>query len=118
MLKAGESNESVKMLPEDDAKYLKAVYKKEKFPKPRNALGLVKDLPDTEMRKLIIANTVIGDSDLQVLAQERSKTVMEYLEKKGSIASERIFLKKDDIYKAPEKDTTVKNRVELNAIVQ
>lgn len=117
-LKEGESSTSIQILPEDTAKYLKAVYKKEKFPKPRNAFGLVKDLPETEMRKLIIANTVVGDNDLQALAQERSKAVMEYLVKKGSLASERIFLKKDDIYKAPEKDTTVKSRVELNAIVQ
>jgi hypothetical protein len=70
------------------------------------------------MRKLIIANTVVGDANLQTLAQERTKAVMEYLVKKGSIASERRFLKKDAIYKAPEKDTTVKSRVELNAIAQ
>ena len=56
---------AVKVLPDEYSKYLKAVYKKEKFPKPRNALGLVKDLPDAEMKKLIIANTVVGDGELQ-----------------------------------------------------
>jgi hypothetical protein len=117
-LKEGANSESIKVLPEDYTKYLKTVYKKEKFPKPRNAFGLVKDLPDAEMRKLIITNTVVGDANLQTLAQERTKAVMEYLVNKGSIASERIFLKKDDIYKTPEKDTTVRSRVELNAIAQ
>jgi len=118
LLKEGESSESVKVLPDDYAKYLKAVYKKEKFPKPRNAIGLVKDLPEAEMKKLIIANTVVSDADLQTLAQERAKSVMEYLVNKGSIASERIFLKKDDIHKAPGNETATKSRVELNAIVQ
>jgi hypothetical protein len=108
----------VTVLPDEYSRYLKAVYKKEKFPKPRNALGLVKDLPDAEMKKLIITNTVVGDSELQSLAQERSAAVMDYLVKKGGVAAERIFLKKDNIHKPPEKEGSGKSRVELNAIAQ
>ncbi|NVN92762.1 MAG: DUF748 domain-containing protein [Desulfuromonadales bacterium] len=111
-----ESGETVKVQPDEYSKYLKAVYKKEKFPKPRNMLGLVKDLPDNEMKKLIIANTVVTDSDLQSLAQERSAAVMNYLIEKGSLSAGRIFLKKDDINRAPEKSTQTRSRVELNAV--
>jgi len=100
------------------SKLLKAVYKKEKFPKPRNAIGLVKDLPDAEMKKLIIANTVVGENELLSLARERTAAVMNYMVTKGGLPPERLFQKNDDIYKAPEKETTSRNRVEFNAIAQ
>jgi len=108
--------EITKVLPDEYSKYLKAVYKKEKFPKPRNVLGFVKDLPDGEMKKLIIANTVVNDANLQSLAQERSAKVMAYLVKRDGITAERVFLKKDNIYKSPEKSDQSRSRVDLNAI--
>ena len=116
--KEGDSAETVQVLADEYSKFLKAVYKKEKFPKPRNALGLVKDLPDNEMKKLIIANTVVGDNELQHLARERSAAVMNHMITKGGLPPERLFQKNDDIYKAPEKDTISRNRVEFNAIAQ
>ena len=111
-----ENGEVLKILPDEYSKFLKQVYKKEKFPKPRNALGFAKDLPDIEMKKLIIANTVVTDNDMHSLAQERSTAVMNYLIKKGSLATGLVFLKKDDIFKAPEKSAQTRSRVELNAI--
>jgi hypothetical protein len=117
-IKEGEKTESIKVLPEEYATYLKAVYKKEKFPKPRNVIGLVKDLPLDEMKKLIITNTVIGDPELQTLARERVVVISNYLVNKGTVPAERIFQKNDDIFKAPEKDTIARSRVELNAIAQ
>lgn len=112
------SAESVKVLPEEYSTYLKAVYKKEKFPKPRNIIGLVKDLPDSEMKKLIITNTVVGNNELRVLAQERNNAVMNYLVTKGGIDSKRVFQKIDDILKKPEKEGVPGSRVELNAVAQ
>lgn len=117
-VKAGENADSLQILPEESSKLLKAVYKKEKFPKPRNVIGLVKDLPDDEMRKLIIANTTVGETELQGLARERGTTVMDYLVKKGGLPAERLFQKNDDIHKAPEKEGAVRSRVEFNAIAQ
>jgi len=117
-VKPGENADSLQILPEESSKLLKAVYKKEKFPKPRNAIGLVKDLPDDEMRKLIIANTIVGETELQGLARERATTVMDYLVKTGGLPAERLFQKNDDIHKAPEKDGAVRSRVEFNAIAQ
>jgi len=105
-------------LPDEYSPYLKAVYAKEKFPKPRNDLGLVLDLPDSEMSKLIIANTVIGEGELQTLARERSRAVLDYLIQKGSVESGRIFQKNDDIFKLPVQDKTARSRVEVNALAQ
>jgi hypothetical protein len=115
--KEGENADSIQILPEEQAKYLASVYKKEKFPKPRNPLGFVKDLPLDEMNKLIISNTVVGEPELQTLARERVVTIVTYLVNKGKIPSERIFQKSDNVFKIPEKDATSKSRVELNAIV-
>ncbi len=117
-LKEGETADSIKVLPEEYPRYLTAVYKKEKFPKPRNILGLVKTLPPEEMRKLIIANTVIGVPELKELAHERVVSVMNYLVKKGNVPAERVFQKNDDVFKAPEKEDMPRSRVELNAIAQ
>ena len=116
--KSGRKNlENItKVQPEEYSTYLKAVYKKEKFPKPRNMIGLVKDLPDSEMKKLIITNTVVTEDDLQSLAQRRSEKVMDYLVGKCAIPAERVFLKKDNIYKAPGGNTQPGSKVELNAI--
>jgi hypothetical protein len=110
--------EAVKVLPEEYSTYLKSVYKKEKFPKPRNMIGLVKDIPDSEMKKLIITNTVVGSNELRTLAQERNSAVMNYLINKGNLDSQRVFQKIDDITKKPQKEGTPGSRVELNAIVQ
>jgi len=117
-MKEGEKADSIQVLPEEYAAYLKAVYRKEKFPKPRNVIGLVKDLPPDEMKKLIIANMVIGEPELQTLARERVAAVSNHLVNKGTVPAERVFQKNDDIFKAPEKDTQAKSRVELNAIAQ
>jgi hypothetical protein len=116
-LKEGEKADTIQVLPEEQARYLAAAYKKEKFPKPRNAFGLVKSLPPDEMRKLIVTNTVVGEAELQTLARERVVAVMTYLVKQGNVPAERIFQKSDDVYKKPEKETLSRSRVELNAIV-
>jgi len=117
-VKEGESADSVQITPEETSKLLKAVYKKEKFPKPRNVIGFVKSLPDDEMRKLIITNTVVGETELQKLARDRATAVMNFLVKKGEMPPQRLFQKNDDIHKAPEKEGTVRSRVEFNAIAQ
>ncbi|GFO62903.1 DUF748 domain-containing protein [Geomonas paludis] len=116
--KEGDSGANVQLSAEEYSKFLKAVYKKEKFPKPRNALGMVKDLPDNEMKKLIVANTVVGENELQSLARERSANVINYLVTKGGLPPEKLFQASDNIYQAPEKESATRSRVEFNAIAR
>ncbi len=118
LLKAGETADTIQILPEEYATYLTAVYRKEKFPKQRNVLGLIKTLPPEEMNKLIITHINVGKPELQALAHERVVAVMNYLVRKGNIPAERIFQRDDDVFKAPEKESISRSRVELNAIVQ
>jgi hypothetical protein len=116
-VKEGDRAEAVTLTPEERSTYLKAVYAKETFPKPRNILGLVRTLPDSEMEKLILAHTKIGDEQFQDLARERAAAVTAYLVEKGQVPPGRIFQKKDDLFKRPEKNEIPQSRVELNVIV-
>jgi hypothetical protein len=72
--------------------YLKRAYKAEKFPKPRNILGMAKDLPVPEMEKLMYAHIQVTDDDLRQLAQRRSRAVKDFLLATKQVEPERVFL--------------------------
>ncbi len=114
----GQTPNSTEILPAEYSTYLKIVYRNEKFPKPRNFIGMLKDLPDSEMRKLIFANTVVGDAELKKLAQERAAVVRNFLTEQGKVNQERVFLKNGDIYKEPKEKGNSASRVEFGALVK
>jgi len=87
-----QSADKLTIEPGEQSRYLKLVYQKEKFPKPRNFIGMLKDLPDAEMTKLIIANTKVGDAELKQLAADRVATVRAFLTDSGKMAQERLFV--------------------------
>lgn len=72
---------------------LEQVYDREKFPKPRNAIGLQKKLPPTEMEKLILANTAVTDDELRDLGLQRATRVKDALTAAG-IDQARLFILK------------------------
>ena len=82
----------VTLTPKEYSKYLEIAYKKESFEKPKNAVGLVKSLPDAEMEQLMLAHAAITDSDLQALAENRATAARNWLVEHGGISSERIFV--------------------------
>lgn len=58
---------------------LKAAYKRADFAKPRNLIGLAKDLPAPEMEALLLANLAASESAMQALAVQRGVVVRDYL---------------------------------------
>ncbi len=84
--------DEVKIEKPEYEKYLKMAYKEEKFSKPRNILGIAKDLPVSETEKLIFTHIEIKESDLRVLASQRAASVKEAILKTGKVESERIFI--------------------------
>lgn len=75
------------------AKYLTAAYKREKIPgKPRNLIGMAKELPVPEMEKLMLGNIAVSSNDLHELANRRALEAKEYLVKTGPVESERIYI--------------------------
>jgi uncharacterized protein involved in outer membrane biogenesis len=113
----GQTPETTEISAEEYPVYLKSVYRKEKFSKPRNLIGLAKDLPAAEMEKLIFTHTVVGEAEFQSLARERAAAVHTFLVEKGKVENERVFLKSGDIYKSPGEGKGG-SRVEFGAVVK
>ncbi len=98
----------IKLSAQEYDKYLKQAYRAASFSKPRNILGMQKDLPPTEMEKLMMANIEITDSDLRQLAAKRAQSVRELILKSGDIAADRIFIVEPKTL-VPEKKENIKN---------
>jgi hypothetical protein len=90
--KAGIAVDEVVITPEEYPKYLKMAYKAEKFPKPRNFLGIAKSIPVPEMEKLMYDNIEVTKDDLRLLAMQRAQNVSDYLQAKGNVEANRLFL--------------------------
>ena len=105
--------EAVKVEANEYPKYLALAYKREKFSKPRNAIGLAKDLPLAEMEKLILANTPVTDDDLRQLAVQRSQCVRDYLVKSGQVEPGRVFLIQAKPSDAASKEKVKASRVDF-----
>jgi hypothetical protein len=100
--------DEAKIEPPEYEKYLKLAYKEEKFPKPRNVLGMAKDLPVPEMEKLMQTHIEVRESDLRSLASQRATRVKEAILKSGQVESERIFIIEPKSL-APEKKEKLKD---------
>jgi uncharacterized protein involved in outer membrane biogenesis len=83
--------DDVKLEPGEFERYLKPAYKEETFPKPRNAIGMVRDLPPAEMEKLMLTHIAASDDDLRLLARARAHEVKERLLATG-VEGERVFV--------------------------
>ncbi|MFM9922651.1 DUF748 domain-containing protein [Variovorax sp. H27-G14] len=80
--------------PVTDAEYpdlLTAVYKRADITKPRNLVGLAKDLPLKDMENLLFASVPVDEESMRQLAVERGAAVRDYLLAK-KVPSERLFL--------------------------
>jgi uncharacterized protein involved in outer membrane biogenesis len=100
--------DDVRVEPTEYEKYLRMAYDAEKFPKPRNIVGLAKSLPVTEMEKLMLTNTVVKDEDLRALANQRATNAKDAILKSGKISSDRVFLVETKTL-TPEKKENIKN---------
>lgn len=75
-----QSDKSVsEVSPEEYPALLQAVYRRSPIPKPRNVLGLVKDLPVADMEALLLAAVSVDETDMRELAQARAQAVREVL---------------------------------------
>ena len=74
------------------AQYLKAAYGEENFPKPRNFIGLARDLPVAEMEKLMLQHAKVGNEELRQLADRRAQAVRDALVATGQVAAERLSI--------------------------
>jgi len=91
----GEAPGSVDAVVIDEteyAAYLKKAYKKEKFKKPGNFLGMAKDIPASEMESLMLEHLTPTADDLRQLALARANAVRDHLTGPGKVEGGRVFI--------------------------
>jgi uncharacterized protein involved in outer membrane biogenesis/outer membrane protein OmpA-like peptidoglycan-associated protein len=95
LAKRGEAPASVDAIVVSESEwptYLAKAYKREKFKKPRNVLGIAKTIPAAEMEKLMLENLSVTDSDLRQLALDRANAIKAYLTATGKVDAARVFV--------------------------
>jgi len=70
---------------------LRAVYRRADITKPRNLVGLTKDIEVPDMEALLLANINVNDEAARELALQRGVVVKDYLAAK-QVSAERLFL--------------------------
>jgi len=116
LVRKGEKVESVDEITiekQEYDRYLKRAYSAEKFPKPRNIVGMEKGLPNEEMEKLMMTHIVVKEDDLRLLAMKRAETVSEALREKGEFESGRVFVVEPKTLEPEAKKDVKKSRVDF-----
>ena len=86
------SGAPVALAPATRSALLKTLYRQTRLPdKPRNVLGMAKDLPDADMEALLRKNVVVSDETMRQQALARALAVRDALVAKG-ISGDRLFL--------------------------
>ena len=114
MLREGGAPDApVTMTAEDRTRLLKEVYKATDIPnKPRNAIGMQKDLPVPEMEAMLKARTLVTEDAMRELALQRGLAVRDALIAKG-LPSERLFLAAPKLRVSGDGDAAWTPRVQL-----
>ena len=89
---------------------LAQVYRRADITKPRNVVGLAKDLPLPEMEALLLASIPVQEDAIRQLALQRGVVVKDYLATR-QLAVERLFV---GAPKIANSDATWKPRAELS----
>ncbi len=105
--------DQVKIEPAEYEKYLRMAYKAEKFPKPKNFLGMAKDIPVPDMEKLMLTHTEVTDGDMTALASQRAMKVREAITKSGQVEPERVFIVEPKSLAAENKSKIKGSRVDF-----
>ena len=92
---------------------LRRAYRDETFAKPRNLLGLPRDLPVAEMEKLMLANAEIDEDDLRALGNQRAQAVKTWLQRHGQVPPERMFIVAARVGRASKEGSAAPSRVDF-----
>jgi hypothetical protein len=107
------SVDEITIEPQEYERYLKRAYSAEKFPKPRNIIGLEKGLPNDEMEKLMMTHIVVKEDDLRLLAMKRAETVSDAIMEEGEFDAGRVFVVEPKTLQPEEKKDVKRSRVDF-----
>jgi hypothetical protein len=99
--------------PREYERYLRIVYREANIARPRDALGMLRELPVSEMETLLLTSHAVGDDDLRRLAVSRAQAVEEHLVDHG-VSTERIFQVPSKTLALPARDQAPAARVDLS----
>ncbi|MFZ5547230.1 MAG: DUF748 domain-containing protein [Pseudomonadota bacterium] len=115
-LRAGHAADAVaptSWAPDERARLVRRLYADTPLPnKPRNVLGLAKDIPPVEMEALLRSSHVVSTDNARELALQRGLAVRDALLAKG-LPSERLFLAAPKLRASGEDDAGWTPRVQL-----
>jgi uncharacterized protein involved in outer membrane biogenesis len=112
--KAPKSADEVVVDPKEYPGLLKQAYDDADIPgKPRNFLGFAKDVPVSEMEKLMLASASASDEDLRDLAIRRAQAAKDYLTGSAKIQAERVFIVSPKVERKDGKAAVKPTRVEF-----
>jgi hypothetical protein len=76
----------------DYPQLLRRLYRRADIPgKPRNFIGMTKDIPMAEIESLLLAHIKVGEDDIRQLATQRAVAVKDYLLAQR-LGAERVFI--------------------------
>jgi len=107
------SVDEVTVSPEEYEKYLTQAYRAERFPKPRNFIGMLKSLPVPEMEKLILTHIEVGDEELRTLGAQRANAAKEAILRSAQIDAGRLFIVEPKSLAPQKKEKLKDSRVEF-----
>jgi hypothetical protein len=110
----GDTSTNVIVTDTEYPKYLKRAYEAETgIAKPKNALGMLKEIPVSEMERLMLGAIVIIDDDLRLLARQRAQTAREQMLRSKKIETERVFLVEPKSIEPEHKEKVRDSRVDF-----
>ena len=84
--------DQVSINSDERTRWLTAAYKESDIKdRPRNFVGMLKDVPPNEMEAMLLANAKVDDDALRQLANARAQAVKDALVSRN-VAGERLFL--------------------------
>nr|WP_236581329.1 DUF748 domain-containing protein [Hydrogenophaga sp. BPS33] len=94
--------ETLAVTPAEYPALLKEVYKRADIPKPRNVIGLAKDIPQSEMEALLLASIPVTADAMRELAVARGVVVKDYLASR-QLPEDRMFMGAPQLTRQGEK---------------
>jgi hypothetical protein len=79
------------MAADEYPRWLREAYRRSDVPKPRNLVGIARDLPVPEMEALLMAAMPVNEEAMRSLAVQRGVAVRDHLMASG-VPAERLFL--------------------------
>ncbi|HET9868190.1 MAG TPA: DUF748 domain-containing protein, partial [Nitrospira sp.] len=109
-----QSVDAVSIEPSERSRYLKEAYRQEDIPgKPTYIFGILKNIPDADMERMLRSVITVTDDDLRQLAQQRAQAVKEFLMNEKTVENDRLYLVGGEALKTNEKTTGDVSRVDL-----